>query len=327
MPALLQITDLRVDFDAPGGSVRVVNGVDLEIKAGEILGLVGESGSGKSVSCLSVLRLAGPRSRTAGKILYDGEDLVAADDGKLERLRGREISMIFQDPASSLNPVVTIGQQVGEAVRLNRPELRNADPKAIRTEVLRLLREVGIAQPEDRYGHYPHELSGGQNQRVMIAMMLAGAPRLLIADEPTTALDVTIQAQILSLLVELSRQRQMALILVTHDLGVVAQTCQRVAVMYCGSIVEVGPVASIFAEPRHPYTFGLLQSRPRVDHDGADLPVIEGAVPDPGERQSGCAFAPRCSRRVPVCDEQSPHLGEAVAHRYACFNPVAAATQ
>lgn len=322
MSPLLQVSDLAVEFESPEGPVRVLRGVDLVLRPGEILGLVGESGSGKSVTCLSLLRLAGPQARISGRVLYDGRDLLTLDAGEIEGLRGREISMIFQDPAAALNPVVTVGRQVEEAVRLNRPEIGASGRGALRAEAIRLLQEVGIPRPEIRYGRYPHELSGGQNQRVMIAMMLAGSPRLLIADEPTTALDVTIQAQILALLVALSRSRGTALVLITHDLGVVAQTCQRVAVMYGGRIVEAGPVTDVFATPQHPYTAGLLQSRPRFDQEGGALRAIEGTVPGPGQMPLGCAFAPRCPQALGACRKEVPKLCASDSHSYACFNPV-----
>ena len=323
MPPLLQISDLSVEFQTPSGPVRALHGVDLQVDAGDSIGLVGESGSGKSLTCLSILGLAGPGARTRGAVWYDGQDLLSRTPGELERIRGREISMIFQDPACALNPVMSIGDQVAEAVWLNRDGIRRAGRGRVRAEAVRLLDEVGIPQPERRYSSYPHELSGGQTQRVMIAMMLAGEPRLLIADEPTTALDVTIQAQILALLTGLCRRRRMALILVTHDLGVVAQSCGRVAVLYGGRIVETGPTRSVFPAPQHPYTAGLIRSRPHGTCATEDLFVIDGAGPAVGGTAlAGCAFEPRCHHSLPACRQSWPRLAAAAGGRVACFNPV-----
>lgn len=324
MAALLSFQDLMVAFRQPkGGLVRVVHGVDLDLSEGEILGLVGESGSGKSVTCMSALQLAGPMVRTEGRILFEEQDLLDLDEANMAALRGRGIGMIFQDPMTALNPVLTIGRQVGEAVRLARPELAAQGRPAVEAEALRLLGEVGIGEPRRRLKQYPHELSGGLNQRAMIAMTLAGRPRVLIADEPTTALDATVQAQILMLLRDLRDRFGMSILLITHDLGVVAQTCDRVAVMYCGRIVEDGAVGEVFASPSHPYTAGLLTSRPRTDRGDFTLRPIPGIVPAPDALPTGCAFAPRCMRSSEICRNEQPRPREK-ERRVACFHPLGA---
>ncbi len=316
---LLSIENLTVSFDTPHGAAHAVRGIDLAVAPGEILGLVGESGSGKSALFLATLGLAGPRARVRGSALFDGTDLVGLSDRVLSRIRGRRVSMVFQDPASSLNPVMTIGRQLDEAIRLNRQNPGRPGSAAARD----LLAEVGIPDPGRRLRSYPHELSGGQNQRVMIAMMLAGNPDLLIADEPNTALDVTVQAQILDLLKRISRARGMSIVLISHDLGVVAQICDTVAVMYAGRIVESGPVMDVFDAPRHPYTAGLMASRPGTAPAGRLMP-IGGVVPSPFEQPAGCAFAPRCPRRRAACTAMPP-TPVAGGHWWRCFNPVEAA--
>ena len=337
---LLELDGLTVDFDTATGWVRSLHGVDLEVYPGEILGLVGESGSGKSVTCMAVMQLLGPRARIRGRVLYHQQDLLGLNEKGLTRMRGGEIAMIFQDPVSSLNPIQSIGRQIIESVALNTASSLNptqsigeqvADVvkqhqgltgKASRDEAERLLRHVGIPEPGQRMREYPHQLSGGMNQRAMIAMSLAGRPQLLIADEPTTALDVTIQAQILDLIRRLRDETGMAIILITHDLGVVAETCERVAVMYAGRIVEKGLVAEIFAEPRHPYTRGLLESLPRIDRRTDKLHPIEGTVPGPHELPPGCAFEPRCRYALDQCKrDQPPAEGGSDRHAIACFNP------
>ena len=316
---LLSIKNLQVSFDTPHGAAHAVRGIDLAVSPGEILGLVGESGSGKSALFLAALGLAGPRAQVRGSALFDGTDLVGLSDRALSRIRGRRVSMVFQDPASSLNPVMTIGRQLDEAIWLNRQR----PDQPISATAHDLLAEVGIPDPGRRLRAYPHELSGGQNQRVMIAMMLAGNPDLLIADEPNTALDVTVQAQILDLLKRVSLARDMSIVLISHDLGVVAQICDTVAVMYAGRIVECGPVMDLFDAPRHPYTAGLMASRPGTAPAGRLVP-IGGAVPSPFERPVGCAFAPRCPRRREACTAvlPTPATGR---HWWRCFNPVDAA--
>ena len=339
--SLLQITDLTVDFDLPTGWVRCLHGIHLEVYPGGILGLVGESGCGKSVTCMAVMQLLGPRALIRGRVQFEGRDLLALDEKALTQLRGRDIAMIFQDPVSSLNPVHTIGRQVVESIRYNTtPSTPNesfatdmqgspavAPPnrlkrRAAHTEAARLLTRIDIPEAQRRLKEYPHQLSGGMNQRAMIAMALAGRPKLLIADEPTTALDVTIQAQILEIIRELRRELGMSIILVTHDLGVVAETCDRMAVMYCGRIVEEGPVQPMFADPRHPYTRGLLAALPRIDRRSAELYAITGSVPAPHEMPPGCAFEPRCPVSLGECRDRSPVLEtDADGRRIACANP------
>ncbi|MBM3531238.1 MAG: ABC transporter ATP-binding protein [Alphaproteobacteria bacterium] len=317
-PALLEVRDLTLSFLTPAGPISILRGVDLTISEGEIVGLVGESGSGKSLTCLSLLRLLGERARLGGRISFLGRDIGALAEHELVALRGREIAMIVQEPQSALNPVQTVGRQLVEAIGLSAANggARGHD----RAE--QLLRDVGLPDPKARLSAYPHELSGGQAQRVLIAMMLARGPKLLLADEPTTALDVTVQAQILALLRRLRRDHGMAILLVTHDLGVVAETCDRVAVMYCGRIVESGPVGAIFRAPRHPYTVGLLGARPRIDHRVAKLVAMDGVVPDPRDLPPGCSFAPRCQRASARCAQVPPWQVDAVDRGFACHHPV-----
>jgi oligopeptide/dipeptide ABC transporter ATP-binding protein len=320
MQPLLDIRDLRVAFATGQTAVPVVRGVDLQVAPGEIIGLVGESGSGKSVTCMAAMGLLGGGALQSGDLYWKGQPIPCQDDRAMSRLRGNELAMIFQDPMSALNPVQTVGRQLFEAIRLNDPQRRGRD--ALRQRAVQLLADVGVPDPEQRLDAYPHQLSGGLNQRVVIAMMLAGNPRLLIADEPTTALDVTVQAQIIELLGQLRDQRGMSIILVTHDLGVVLQACDRVVVMYCGQIVESGPVEAVFENPQHPYTRGLLASLPRLDSDADTLVPIPGMVPSPQELGSGCAFAPRCPDTAEVCRSSRPihQYGEA-GRMFACFMP------
>ncbi|SDE15954.1 ABC transporter ATP-binding protein [Rhodospira trueperi] len=321
MDALLDISDLRVAFGSdPARAIRVVHGIDLRVEAGEIVGLVGESGSGKSVSCLAALQLAGARAKVTGEARFRGTSLLSLSEREIAALRGRAVAMIFQDPMSSLNPVKTLRAQMFEAIRLNNPALAKASRTALETEAARLLEEVGIPEAKSRLSAYPHQLSGGMSQRAMIAMMLAGSPALLIADEPTTALDVTIQAQILRLLKRLRDAHGMSIILITHDLGVVAETCDRVAVMYCGRIVEQGPVRTVFKAPAHPYTRGLLNSRPRPDLGSARLTPIGGVVPSPRDLPPGCAFGPRCDRVSDTCHAAVPAFRMDGDHGAACHH-------
>jgi oligopeptide/dipeptide ABC transporter ATP-binding protein len=314
--ALLDVRNLEV---AIGGDfeVKPVDDVSLSVEEGEIFGIVGESGCGKSMLALAIERLLPPTARiAAGRVLLQGQDLAALDEAALRRLRGGGMAMIFQDPLSSLNPLFTIGDQVAEPLRLHK-RLGRA---AARERALELLRVTGIADPERRLDQYPYELSGGMRQRAMIAMALACNPRLLIADEPTTALDVTIQAQILALLSERRRELGMAMILITHDLGIIAQHADRVAVMYAGKIVESGATREVFAGPSHPYTEALLRSIPALAPEGDELPAISGTVPPLADLPPGCRFAPRCAFAEPRCAALPPDFRIAVApgHDIAC---------
>ncbi len=291
---LLQVTGLRTSFPTRAGLVRAVTGVDFHVDRGEILGLVGESGCGKSVTSLSILGLVAKPGRVeAGSVMFDGRDLVTLPDDELRRIRGDRIAMIFQQPTGSLNPVMPVGEQIGEVLEIHR----NMKRTAALGRAQELMRMVGIPDPERRIKAYPHEMSGGMAQRVMIAMALACEPELLIADEPTTALDVTIQAQILDLMRTLQRETGTAIILITHDLGVVAEMCDRVAVMYAGEIVEQTDVATLFTRPQHPYTRGLIASVPVPGVLQHDLPTIAGSVPNLLHLPEGCRFAPRCAIR------------------------------
>ena len=302
MPELLEVQELRTHFQTRAGLVRAVDGVSFTLGEGELLGLVGESGCGKSITALSIMRLISePGKIVGGSIRFKGEELTTASAERLREIRGNDIAMIFQDPMTSLNPVFTVGEQIAEALRLHR----NLDKNAAREAAIAAMREVSIPSPERRVNDYPHQLSGGMRQRVMIAMALACDPELLIADEPTTALDVTIQAQILELLDELRRIRKLAVLLITHDLGVVAEVADRVCVMYTGKIVEESGVDEIFAAPKHPYTQGLLRSVPKLTTEGVEravrLETIEGTVPSPANLPTGCHFAPRCPFRMDQC--------------------------
>ena len=302
MAHLLEVNNLQTHFPTRSGLVRAVDGVSFYLDRGELLGLVGESGCGKSITALSVMRLIGPPGKIVnGEILFDGKDLLKLSDAEMREMRGDDIAMIFQDPMTSLNPVFTVGEQIAEALRLHRKMTR----KQARQATIEAMREVAIPDPARRIDDYPHQLSGGMRQRVMIAMALACNPKLLIADEPTTALDVTIQAQSLELLNELRKQRQLAVLLITHDLGVVAEVADRVAVMYTGRIVEESPVDELFARPKHPYTEGLLRSVPKLSiaevTQKPRLETIEGVVPRPTDLPPGCHFAPRCRHRMPRC--------------------------
>lgn len=302
--SLLEVKDLKTYFQTRAGLVRAVDGVDLYINQGELLGLVGESGCGKSITALSIMRLISPPGKiVGGEIIFDGKNLLELSDEEMRQIRGDDIAMIFQDPMTSLNPVFPVGEQIGEALRLHRKLPR----KAARDAAIEAMREVAIPDPARRVNDYPHQLSGGMRQRVMIAMALACDPKLLIADEPTTALDVTIQAQILELLDGLRKSRELAVLLITHDLGVVAEVADRVAVMYTGRIVEESPVEELFARPKHPYTEGLLRSVPKLTLEDAvkkeRLETIEGVVPRPTDLPPGCHFEPRCHYRMPRCRE------------------------
>ena len=315
---LLEVIDLQTHFHTEDGVVRAVDGVSYALQPGETLAVVGESGSGKSVTALSILRLiASPPGRIeSGRIVFRGRDLLALPESEMRDLRGRAISMIFQEPMTSLNPVHTCGEQVAEVVRLHE----RVDRAAARARALEMFRLVGIPSPEQRLDEYPHQMSGGMRQRVMIAMALACRPALLIADEPTTALDVTIQAQILDLLQRLRQELGMAVLLITHDLGVVAETADRVAVMYAGQVVEQCTTREAFRATRHPYTAGLLASLPRLGSDADRLRVIPGQVPDAAAFPSGCRFHPRCPIAVERCRRDMPTLRDVGGgHLARCF--------
>jgi peptide/nickel transport system ATP-binding protein len=317
--SLLEVRDLKTHFRTDDGIVKAVDGVNFSVEKGQTLGIVGESGCGKSVTCLTIMGL-NPKINTisSGEVLFDGDDILHTSASKLRELRGDKIAMIFQDPMTSLNPVYTIGAQLQEAVLLHR----DVTKKQARARGLELLKAVGIPRPERRIDDYPHQFSGGMRQRVMIAMALACSPKLLIADEPTTALDVTIQAQILDLIAELKARLGMAVMLITHAMGVVAETAQRVTVMYAGKVIEEAPVRELFARPRHPYTQGLIRSIPRIDTAGTRkerLEQIGGVVPSLLNPPPGCRFAPRCKFARDGCTREIPPLREvAPGHKVAC---------
>ncbi len=317
---LLEIDGLTLAFRGAEGELPVVEGLSLSLEAGQVLGLVGESGCGKSVTARSIMRLldSPPAVYRDGAIRFEGRDLLRLDETAMRALRGGRIGMIFQEPMTSLNPTFTVGFQIDEALRLHTDLSRPAR----RARARELLARTGVGAPDRRLAQYPFELSGGLRQRVMIAMAIACDPRLLIADEPTTALDVTVQAQILELLLELRARTGMALLLITHDLGVVAETCDEVAVMYAGTIVEQAPAERLFAAPRHPYTAALLASIPQLRPGVRRLPSIPGTVPAPGLRPPGCAFVDRCTRRLERCTSDRPALRVEAEHGVACWNPV-----
>jgi oligopeptide/dipeptide ABC transporter ATP-binding protein len=320
MPALLDVRNLHTEFRTGAGLVRAVDGVSYTVDPGETVAIVGESGSGKSVGAMSILRLIPdpPGRITAGEILFAGRDLLRLSAEEMRAVRGSEIGMVFQEPMTSLNPVLTIGRQITETLQQHRGVDRaTADRRAIE-----LLSLVGIADPKRRLGQYPHQLSGGMRQRIMIAIALTCEPKLIVADEPTTALDVTIQAQILELMAGLTRRLNVALIIITHNLGVVARYARRVNVMYAGRLVESGPAAEVYHDPRHPYTMALLRSVPRLDRPRqAKLDPVEGQPPDLTRLDGGCAFRPRCRFAVAACAEAKPPLEAAGAdgHLSACF--------
>jgi peptide/nickel transport system ATP-binding protein len=328
--ALLEVENLQTHFRTPDGTNRAVDGVSFHVEEGETLAIVGESGCGKSVTAMSILRLIPePPGKIAGAIRLDGRDLMTLDDRAMRDIRGNDISMIFQEPMTSLNPVLSIGRQLGETLRLHQ----GLDAKAAEARATEMLNLVGIAEPRRRLSEYPHQMSGGMRQRVMIAMALACNPKLLIADEPTTALDVTIQAQILDLMAELKRRVGAAIVLITHDLGVVAEVAERVMVMYAGRKVEEAPVAALFRSPRHPYTQGLLGAVPKLGSSlaGAEtrLAEIRGAVPSLKQRIAGCVFAGRCPHATELCRQFAPALepkapGHLAACHYALSEAVAA---
>jgi oligopeptide/dipeptide ABC transporter ATP-binding protein len=320
MTGLLEVRDLKIEFKTDRGVVRAVDGISFGLDHGETLGIVGESGCGKTVTALSLLGLIpSPPGRIAGgEIRFGGRNLANLPESQMRRVRGKEIAMIFQEPMTALNPVLTVGSQMGEVIRRHKGVSRR-DARGAAIDLLKLVR---IPSPEKRIDDYPHELSGGMRQRVMIAMALSCSPKLLIADEPTTALDVTTQAQVLEQIRLLQEEFQMSLILVTHDIGVIAETCRRVVVMYCGRIVETAPVETIFRTPRHWYTKGLFESIPRIrEKKIAVLPTIEGMVPDLLHLPAGCAFADRCPRVQTRCRESIPPLEKNGEQAVACFYP------
>ncbi|MGD8188998.1 ABC transporter ATP-binding protein [Brevibacillus ginsengisoli] len=306
--SILDIEKLRTHFFTDRGEIPAVDGIDLSINKGEILGIVGESGCGKSVTSLSIMRLIPnpPGKIVGGSIRFKGENLVEVSEARMRELRGNEVAMIFQEPMTSLNPVFTIGNQISEAIRLHT----KASKKEARKRSIEMLQKVGIPRAEQIVDEYPHQLSGGMRQRVMIAMAMACNPELLIADEPTTALDVTIQAQILDLMRKLNEDQGTAILMITHDLGVVAEMCHRVIVMYAGNVVEQGDVRTILKDPKHPYTIGLIKSIPKLEEKRERLYSIPGNVPIPGSLTVGCRFAPRCEHTSDKCRAQMPELSQ-----------------
>ena len=316
MPDLLELDNLKTSFFTRDGEVHAVRGVSFALNAGELVGIVGESGCGKSVTCKSILQLLGNNGKiTGGSVRFRGDDLAQKTPQQMRQIRGNDIAMIFQDPMTALNPVLTIGRQMTEILIRNKRLSR----KAANQKALAMLESVGIADAPRRFKQYPHEFSGGMRQRVMIAIALSCDPQLLIADEPTTALDVTIQAQILRLLKSLQQQTQAAILLITHDLGVVAQMCSRVVVMYGGLVMEEGSAEDIFLRPAHPYTQGLLASLPRADDPDHRLSPIEGSPPGLLNPPPGCPFAERCSQRMPQCAAQPAFRQCGAGHRVACW--------
>lgn len=316
MNTLLKIENLRTSFFTDSGEIKAVNGVSFSLERGETLGIVGESGCGKTVTALSIMQLLNRNAKiTEGSILYKGKELLNLSQNEMCQIRGKEIAMIFQEPMTALNPVFTIGEQIRETVRLHR----KVGKKEATDEAVRLLAEVGIAEPRQRIADYPHQLSGGMRQRAMIAMSLASNPGLLIADEPTTALDVTIQAQILDLLSNLQKEKGLGLMLITHDLGVVAEYVDWVAIMYAGTIMEYARTADLFNEPLHPYTKALLDCLPKEETRGKRLGTLKGYVPVPGELANGCSFYERCQQSGSECNKMRPELVEIKqGHWVAC---------
>lgn len=305
MENILVVNNLQTTFKTDAGDVRAVDGVSFTVPKGKTIGIVGESGSGKSITSLTILRLLAANGRVnGGEVLFKGQDLLKLPEKAMRGIRGNQISMIFQEPMTSLNPVYTVGQQIGETIQVHK----KVGKKEAIQQAIEMLKLVGIPSPEKRVKQYPHELSGGMRQRVMIAMALACDPEILIADEPTTALDVTIQAQILELIKDLQNRLGMSVIMITHDLGVVAETCDYVAVMYAGQVVEYSDVRSLFKNPKHPYTLGLLNSLPRHDIEQEKLIPIKGMVPSPHEMPVGCRFAPRCPVATELCHNKQPQL-------------------
>lgn len=318
MSNLLEVKDLRTYFYTDDGVVKAVDGVEFQVKPGETLGIVGESGCGKSITAMSILRLiqSPPGKIVSGEIIFDGEDLTKVSEKRIREIRGNNISMIFQEPMTSLNPVFTAGYQIEEILKIHQ----NLDNKEARERAIEMIRMVGIPNPERIADEYPHQLSGGMRQRIMIAMALACRPKLLIADEPTTALDVTIQAQILDLMNELKDKLNTSIMLITHDLGVIAEMADHVIVMYSGKVVEDASTIELFENPKHPYTIGLMASIPSLAKEGQRLETIPGVVPNPFYLPKGCYFHPRCKYAIDKCREAQPELREvSPGHKSACF--------
>ncbi|MDO4976221.1 MAG: ABC transporter ATP-binding protein [Eubacteriales bacterium] len=321
---VLEVKDLCVQFNTVEGTVNAINHLNYTLHKGEKLGIVGESGSGKSVSSLGIMQLIPnpPGKITEGEIIYKGEDIVKKSEKEMEKIRGNEISMIFQEPMTSLNPIIKCGKQIAESLRLHR----GLSKKEAMKEAIAMMKAVGIANPEVRAHEYPHQMSGGMRQRVMIAMALACKPQILIADEPTTALDVTIQAQILDLIRNLNEEMNTSVLFITHDLGVVSELCDTVIVMYTGRVMEKAPVRELFEDPKHPYTIGLMKAIPRITKDRPPLETIEGAVPNPTEKIEGCSFWPRCPYATDRCKTEEPPLIDITPQRQVkCFRYVDAA--
>ncbi|EST54341.1 peptide ABC transporter ATP-binding protein [Brevibacillus panacihumi W25] len=315
MTTILEVEQLRTRFRTDNGVVSVVDGVDFSIRAGETLGVVGESGCGKSVTSLSIMRLLPPNGSSGGSIRFNGKNVLELSEKEMQTVRGNEIAMIFQEPMTSLNPLHTVGKQIEEAVMLHTKVSRaQAKERAIA-----MLKAVGMPRAEEIYGEFPHQLSGGMRQRVMIAMAMSCDPKLIIADEPTTALDVTIQAQILDLMRNLKEKTGTSIMLITHDLGVVAEMCDRVIVMYAGQVVEETDVETLFEDPKHPYTIGLMNSIPDLENEREYLETIPGSVPLAHQMPTGCRFAPRCTKAMPICEEKAPDLLQLEGHKCRCW--------
>ena len=315
MTAILEVQKLRTRFKTDYGKVAVVDGVDFSIKEGETLGVVGESGCGKSVTSLSIMRLLAGNGSSEGHIFYEGKDLLQISEKQMQKIRGNDIAMIFQEPMTSLNPLQTVGRQIEESVLLHRKSSKAEAKK----RAIEMLKAVGMPRPDEIYGEYPHQLSGGMRQRVMIAMAMSCDPKLIIADEPTTALDVTIQAQILELMQKVKEETNTSIMLITHDLGVVAEMCDRVIVMYAGQVLEEADKYELFENPKHPYTIGLMNSVPDLEEEVEFLETIPGSVPLAHQMPTGCRFAPRCSKAMPICHEQEPELFKLQDQQCRCW--------
>ncbi|MBG9787506.1 MULTISPECIES: ABC transporter ATP-binding protein [Brevibacillus] len=315
MSVILDVQNLVTTFQTDNGKVAVVDGIDFQIKQGETLGVVGESGCGKSVTSLSIMGLLARNGKSEGHIIFNGENLLQLSERNMQKVRGNDIAMIFQEPMTSLNPLHTVGKQIEEAVILH-VKIGKTDA---RTRAIQMLKAVGMPRANEIYDEYPHQLSGGMRQRVMIAMAMACDPKLIIADEPTTALDVTIQAQILNLMQDVKEKTGTSIMLITHDLGVVAEMCDRVIVMYAGQVVEETDVETLFDEPLHPYTVGLMQSIPDLDKEKEYLDTIPGAVPLAHQMPKGCRFSPRCSKVMAICRQEQPPLFELPKHKCRCW--------